>query len=315
MRPRPALCLMLLLSGAVSGCAIGPAPDVAGASAAAAVGTIASYPAGTFLENLDVGPDGAVLATNYLDRSLLSWSGTGPPRVLTTLPAHPVGVLSRADDIIVSAHGLPFTEGPAFTRTNAILVLDRSGRMVRRTEAPDALFLNGLVELSPGVILAADSLAGRIWAYDPGRGAITSWFADPLLAVDPAQTAPRPGANGLKIVGDKLYISNSSRGAIYRLRLVDGRPAGSLETFARTGPVDDFAFLRDGSIAAATHGRKLIRVEADGAVSDIMADGCDACTSVAVLGSGDLVVLTTGDLLEGGAKPARMLRVVAPVGR
>jgi sugar lactone lactonase YvrE len=315
---RHSVLALLLLSGALSGCAVKPAhaPDrVADAAAAASVQTIASYPSGTFLENLDVGPDGAVLVTSYLDRSLLSWSGVGPPRVVATLPAHPVGVLSRAGDVIVSAHGAPFTRGPAFTGTNMMLVLDRSGRVIRRTAAPDALFLNGLVELSPDIILAADSLAGRIWAYDPGRGAIVSWFADPLLAVDPAQTAQRPGANGLKIVGDQLYISNTSRGAIYRLRVADGRPAGPLQTFASTGPVDDFAPLPDGSIAAATHGRKLIHVATDGAVSDIMAEGCDGCTSVAALGSGDLVVLTTGDLLEGGAKPARMLRVTSPVGR
>lgn len=313
MRLRPALCLMLL-SGAVASCAPQPARGPVAANAPA-VETIASYPSGTFLENLSIGADGDVLVTSYIDRSILSWPGSGQPRVLTKLPAYPVGILSRTDDIIVSVHGLPFTQGPAFTKTNAMMVIDRSGRIVRQTAAPDALFLNGLVELAPGVILAADSLAGRIWAYDPERGTMATWFADPLLAVDLAATVQRPGANGLKIVGDHLYISNSSRGAIYRLRMADGRPVGSLQAFARTGPVDDFAPLPDGSIAAATHGRKLIRVAPDGTVSDIMADGCDACTSVAALGSGDLLVLTTGDLLEGGGKPARILRVASPVGR
>jgi hypothetical protein len=91
-----------------------------------------------------------------------------------------------------------------------------------------------------------------------------------------------------------------------------GKPAGPLTPFARTGPIDDFAFLEDGSIAAATHGARLIRIDARGRVSDILADGCDACTAVAALPGGDLIVTTSGNLLEGGDAPARLLKVRLP---
>lgn len=274
------------------------------------VATVASYPSGTFLENLSVGPDGALLFTSYLDRSVMTWSGSGEPSVLTELDVHPVGILSRAADIVVSAHRTSFTEGPAFTATNEILVLDRDGDVLSRVKAPDALFLNGLVELAPDVVLVADSLAGRIWRFNPTDGAIDTWIADPLLEVAPDAQDQRPGANGLKVHDGWLYISNSSRGAIYRVRLDGTEPSGSIEDFAATGPVDDFAFLSDGTIAAATHGNRLIRVGADGIVSDIMGDGCDGCTSVMPFGpDGDLVVLTTGNLLEGGSEAARVLNV------
>jgi sugar lactone lactonase YvrE len=279
------------------------------------VTTVASYPGPAFLENLSAGPDGALLFTSYLDRSLLAWTGAGAPMMLAALDVHPVGILSRETDVVVSAHGTAFTEGPAFTATNEMLVLRRDGAVVRRVAAPDALFLNGLVELAPDVVLVADSLAGRIWRFDPAGGALDAWLDDPLLAVAPDAQGQRPAANGLKVQDGWLYVSNSSRGAIYRVRLDGMEPAGGLEIFAATGPVDDFAFLPDGSIAAATHGDKLIRVGLDGAVSDLLSEGCDGCTSVAPFGpDGRVVVLTTGGLLEGGTEPARVLDVAMPAG-
>jgi hypothetical protein len=41
--------------------------------------TVASYPAGTFLENLAAAPGGTLLITSYFDRTLLAWDGAGAP--------------------------------------------------------------------------------------------------------------------------------------------------------------------------------------------------------------------------------------------
>lgn len=280
-----------------------------------AVETIASYPHGQFLENLDTAPDGSVLLTSYMDRTILRWNNGGAVQPLVTLTVHPAGVLAQGDRIVITAHGTSFMEGPAFTRTNQILVLDRTGKVVRQTAVPDALFLNGLVALDADHILAADSLAGTIWLFRPSTGAVTAWLKDPMLTTDPASTDQRPGANGLKRRGDWLYISNSSRGAVHRVRLAGLWPEGALTEFARTGPVDDFTFLADGSIAAATHGARLIRIGTNGQVSDILSSGCDACTSVASVGDGALLVTTSGNLLEGGSAPARLLRIAPPATR
>lgn len=274
---------------------------------------IASYPHGAFLENLSIDPKRRLLFTSYIDRTLMVWGGRGAPRVLAELDVHPVGVLARSKDILVSAHGLSFMEGPAFTASNQLLVLDRNGGVKKRVAAPDALFLNGMVEIAPDAILIADSLAGKIWRFDPASGAIAIWLSDPLLATDPAQPSQRPAANGLKVQDGWLYVSNSARGAMYRIALSGNSPSGPLEHYATTGPVDDFTFLPDGTIAAATHGNTLVRIARDGTVSDILPDGCDGCTSVARYGPrGDLIVLTTGHLLEGGTAPARVLRIPSP---
>lgn len=274
--------------------------------------TIASYPAGTFLENLAEGSNGALLVTSYFDKTLLSWDGAGPPAPLAALDVHPVGVLVREDEIVLTAHGKSFAGGPAFTRTNAFVVLTPNGRLIRTIPAPEALFLNGLIEVAPGTILAADSLAGRIWKLDLAGAAITEWLADPLLETDPAAIGQSPGANGLKIRDGWLYVSNSSRQTLYRVALDGAEPAGPLEPFAATGPIDDFAFLPDGTIAAATHGAALIGIDADGALSTLLAAGCDGCTSVLPYGpEGELVVLTTGNLLEGGTDEARIFGLAA----
>jgi sugar lactone lactonase YvrE len=281
-------------------------------AASPAVETIASYPNGAFLENLSAGKDGVALVTSYSDKTLLRWDGDAAPTSFVTLNAHPVGILTRTNDIIVSAHGAPFTGGPAFLSSNRLLVLDRKERLLRDVPAPDARFLNGMAALPSGAVIVADSLAGRIWHFEPASGRLSVWLAHESLAPEPAR-AQMPGANGLKIKDDWLYVSNSSRGTLSRVRVGGERAGGEPEVVARTGPIDDFAFLPDGSIAAATHGDRLIRIATDGTVSDILSDGCDGCTSVALHPkTGKLIVLTTGKLLEGGKGPARVLAVKSP---
>ena len=274
---------------------------------------IASYPHGAFLENLSIDPKNRLVFTSYIDRTLMMWRGRGAPSVLAELDVHPVGVLARNRDILVSAHGTSFMAGPAFTASNQLLVLDRNGVIKKKVAAPDALFLNGMVEIAPDTVLIADSLAGKIWRFDPANAAVDIWLADPLLAPDPAEPSQRPAANGLKLQDGWLYVSNSARGAMYRVALSGDSPSGPLEHYATTGPVDDFTFLADGAIAAATHGNKLVRIAKDGTVTDILSDGCDGCTSVVRYGPrNDLIVLTTGNLLEGGTAPARVLRIPSP---
>lgn len=305
----------LLIAGIAAMIATGGAAQVANnveVAPAAAVSTIARYPHGHFLENLSALPDGGILVTSYIDGRILRWAGAGAPATFASLSVHPVGILAERDRIIISAHGASFMDGPAFVQTNRMLVLDRAGKVTRETALPDARFLNGLAALGPDHVLVADSIAGVIWLYRPSTGASTAWLQAPELAPDPRAIDQRPGANGIKLHEGWLYVSNSSRGALYRIKVVGRGHIGALAVFARTGPIDDFAFLADGAIAAATHGARLIRIDALGRVSDILASGCDSCTSVAALPDGDLIVTTSGNLLEGGKAEARLLRVALP---
>jgi hypothetical protein len=270
---------------------------------------IAERPPGTFLENLAVLADGTAVITSYMDKRLLVLSPRGALTPLVELPDHPVGILAVPDGFIVSAHGRSFTDGEAFTRTNRVLLLDRRGRVRRAADAPEARFLNGLARLPGGTVLAADSIAGTIWRVDPATGALKPWLVNPRLQPDPAVAPFRPGANGLKVRGGLLYVSNSSRGEIARIPLgPDDRPTGPIADWAHPGPVDDFDFGPDGTLYAATHGAALLAIDTDGVPRPVFSEGCDGCTSVAV-DRGRLLVLTTGGLVEGLGRPARVLSV------
>jgi sugar lactone lactonase YvrE len=275
---------------------------------------VAEFPSGTFLENLHVRGDGSVLFTSYLAREIRKLDKDGGGSVFSRLPVHPVGIAAFGDGYIITAHGKPFTSGPEFTKTQQILVLDSKGAQTAMFETPDAKFLNGITPLNFKTFLAADSISGTIWLVDPQSQAIMPWLKDGMLAPDPAEKYNRPGANGLKRLGDKLLISNSSRGAIFSVAIASsGAAAGPLQEVAKTGPIDDFRIEDDGAIIFATHADKLVRLAPDGARTEILAEGCGGCTAVARIPSGetetDLVVLTTGGLLEGKQEPARVLRV------
>lgn len=305
----PTNIIMLLLATLI----VHAAPLAAQDARPPVVETLASYPHGAFLENLVIDRSGAIVFTSYFAKSLMILRPGGQATELATLPAHPVGILETADGFVVTAHAVPFTNAPAFLSSNKILILGRDGAVRRTIEAPDARFLNGLVALSPDKLLIADSVAGLIWVLNPASGTLAPWLRADALAADPAATQFLPAANGLKLHGGALYVSNSSRGAIYRQKLTRaGEPDGPPGAFVRAGPVDDFAFAGDGSIYAATHGARLLRIAPDGQVSAVLETGCDACTSIGLTGSPrrpDIIALTTGNLLEGGDAPARVLRI------
>lgn len=286
--------------------------------ACATAETLASYPSPAFLENLIVEPSGRVLFTSYLAREIIAYAPGGTATRLAELPAHPVSILPLGDGYLVAAHGTSFTAGPAFTTTNQFLLLDRAGKLIRQSAAPDARFLNGMVALDDGSVLIADSILGRIWRLDPASGALSIWLDDPALAADATGADPRPGVNGLKRKGSELFISNSFTGRIHALPLTrEGKPGGALRTVATPGRVDDFAISGDdGGIYLATHTDTVLHAAPAGMVRTVLPEGGDGSTAVALV-PGDtqaLYVLTTGGLFEGGKAPARLLKMSLPGG-
>ncbi len=186
-----------------------------------AVEPLARFPAGTFLENLMVRPDGAVLFTNYFARQVEAWSPGGAGR-WAEVPLHPVSLVLLNDGLVaVSGHGAVFTQGPAAMRgTGALLLLDTQGRPHRRLPLPEAIFPNGMLLLMPGLLLLADSALGRIWAVPTDGAPPRVWLDDPALAPDPARPA-LPGVNGLKRSADgrAMLVSNSATRMLLRVSL------------------------------------------------------------------------------------------------
>jgi hypothetical protein len=274
---------------------------------------VAEYPAGTFLENLDVLGDGRVVFTSYFAKTVEMLDKNGKARTFAKLSAHPVSILAVRGGFLVAAHGQPFVAGPAFIETQQFLLLDRNGAEIASFKAPEARFLNGMVRHVRGTVLVADSIAAMIWQVDPTARTIMRWLNDAALAQDPTVKEFRPGANGLKRQGSRLMVSNSSRGTLLTVAVdAKGAASGPITELAKVGPIDDFIVGPRGEVVFTTHGATLLRRAADGSVTTLMASGCDGCTAVALAkgrGAPALIVLTTGGFSEGRKAPARVLRL------
>jgi len=297
---------------ALSACAREPAQQ-----ACASAETLAAYPNGQFLENLIVERSGRVLFTSYIGRTIEAYDPTADAaQTFITLAAHPVAIAPYAGGYVVTAHGASFTAGPAFLASNMILLLDQNGAETARIAAPDARFLNGIGALPDGTFLIADSIASRVWRFDPVTRALSVWLEAPELAPDATGQDQRPGANGVEVVDDAVFVSNSVRGALYRVAIdADLRPSGALTLVGEPGAIDDFAVAEDGAIYLATHQNRLLRLDQDGAVTVVLPEGADGSTAVAFTPDGDaLYALTTGGLFEGGREEAKLLRVALPGG-
>jgi hypothetical protein len=299
-----------LLAGLMSGLA---GASAAQAQQAPAVEILAEYPAGNFLENLDVLPDGRVVFTSYFAKEIEVLEG-GKARIFASLSAHPVSILSLDGGFLVAAHGQPFVSGPGFVETQMFLLLDKDGRETGSFKAPQARFLNGMVRNGEYEVLIADSIAGTIWRVDARSQTITPWLKDEALGRDPAVKEFRPGANGLKREGNSLIISNSSYGTLSTIDVdAAGAPSGAVKLLTRVGRIDDFLIGPAGEIVYTTHGETLMRWSRDGTTTTLLQSGCDGCTAVALVNSADggkaLIVLTTGGFSEGRKNPARVLRL------
>lgn len=281
--------------------------------------TLAEFPSGTFLENLAVLPDGRVLFTSYFGREILAHAPGGATTRFATLPAHPVAVLPLGSgELLVSAHGTPFTAGPGFATTQRLLRLDSSGALLAETPLPEARFLNGMATLPDGSVLAADSIAATLWRVDPVAGTARAWLSDPRLAAS-QDGGFRPGANGVKLHDGRVFVSSSAAGALFAVGLTTSLdPAGPLAEVARPGGIDDFAIAPDGTVVLATHATSIQRIAPDGTVAVVLPEAAEGATAVAFVPGAtpprEAYALTTGGLLEGGKAPARLLRLALPGG-
>jgi len=276
---------------------------------------LATYPTGTFLENLEAMADGSVLFTSYFDRRILRWTPQGVT-VFAELDVHPVDFVTLPDGMLVAAHATPLTAGPAFVTSMRIVRLGADGRARESRAAPHARFLNGAILAPDGRMLIADSLAGVIWAYSEVGGRLEPiWSDDALLPVNARPGEFALGANGIKLAGGHLYVSNSSTASLLRVRFADGAPAGAVETVARFSGIDDFAIAADGRIFVATHRTDVVMREAGGRTTVLIAERAEGATAVAIgrgPSAGFLFVTTTGGLFAGLRENANLLRIPLP---
>ncbi|MRS99418.1 hypothetical protein GJQ57_12260 [Ralstonia pickettii] len=272
---------------------------------------IATWPAGTFVENLLARPDGKVVVSVHSEGRLEVVDAQGGRRVLAQFDAGTTGLSAIGSELFVSV-GHPGENNwavHAFTT-------DGGSRVIARVE--QALFLNGSTPLDKHTILAADSILGSVFWIDTQTGASGTW----LQHEDFKKSTPEPmmpGINGIKKFGQYVYFSSTERALLLRTKVDDYGKPGDVEVVAQRFVGDDFAFDVQGNLYVTTHVHNQVqRLSPDG-VRTVVA-GVDewmhGSTAVSFGRSASdahaLYVTTTGGILapvDGRVREAKLVRL------
>ena len=281
-----------------------------GTLALASSRVIATWPKGSFAENVAVAAGGAIYVTLHTDNAIVRIDpGSGSVAPFATFDRPVTGLAFAADGSLIASGGAP---GQA---PGVIWRVTPNGAVALVAEIADAAFLNGVTPLGDR-FLVADSLGAVIYAVEPSAGTVTRWLADPLLASPDAGSGP--GANGIKLFGGHATISVTGADRLVRTPVAGGE-AGRLEIVAERLRADDFAFDEDGALYLATHpAQSLMRLAPDGRRTTLAGSeqGMVGATAVA-FGRGEddrhsLYVTTTGGVLtvpDDKLEQAKLVRV------
>jgi sugar lactone lactonase YvrE len=138
-----------------------------------------------------------------------------------------------------------------------------------------------------GFIYVADSLLSSIWRVSIADGTVVAWASGPQLAPSGGL-----GANGLKLHGGAVWVSNTQLGTLLRIPIRADGSAGPIETIASgLAGIDDFAFTGPGQsasvLAAINAFSTVVLIRPDGSEQTVLtaADGLSNPSSVAIRGS------------------------------
>ena len=163
---------------------------------------------------------------------------------------------------------------------------DRFDDPTRVVSLPTDSFPNGMTFDQRGNLYIADSDLGRIWRVAPGAPQATVWAAGPLLAPtgESFQGFVLPGANGVKVRGRTLYVSNTAGRTILTIPIDPDGSAGSMTVRFHGVEADDFAFAANGDLYVTDNpGSQLLRITPGGIIATLAnaTDGLDNPSDVA----------------------------------
>lgn len=207
--------------------------------------TLATYPKGYFLESIIIDVDGTIYITENQTGQIIRRRLDGEADIFSQVEVGLAGLGLDVDGTLIAT-------GHAETGEQYVFQFSPDGTLDYEVIIPEAGFLNGLALFRPGVFLIADSNASTIWQFDTETRQVTSWLKHETLA--PNSAIPTiPGANGIKLFGDAVYITNSGQATVTRIPLLtDGSP-GQPEVIFSGIVLDDFAFSNTGNLYGTTH--------------------------------------------------------------
>jgi hypothetical protein len=273
---------------------------------------LATWPAGTFVENIHARADGSMLVSVHSASELHRWREGQGVDVFARLPAPPAAINAHPDGGVIVVGGSVGT-GPQF-----VWHVDDRGSVREIARVSDALFFNGATRFFPRHLLVAEAILGRIYHIDLATGASSVWLAHHLLAKITTEVM-LPGVNGIKIFGRHVYVTNTDRALFLRIGIDERGLPGPIEILAEQLRADDFAFDCDGNAYLTTHiHNSLLRLTPGGARVNVAGadDGMAGSTAVAFgvdPGSQNYAFVTsTGGVLapiDGIVQPAKLIRV------
>ncbi|GAB1312715.1 SMP-30/Gluconolactonase/LRE-like region domain-containing protein [Madurella fahalii] len=281
------------------------------------VTSIYQFPDDTFIENLFALPSGHILLTTFNSGNLLSIdprattptpqniAKLGDATGLTAIAALPLNLYAVAGGI----HG-PFSFVNNTMALYVVLVMGHqlASIVVASIPVPGTMMMNGLAALPhrPFTVLSADSIGGRLLRINTVTRQVDVAWTDAAFGSGGNPNMPL-GINGLKIVGDWLYFTNSGRGTFARVPIDhNGNKVGSIQVIATlptpanmTNAYDDFDFDRCGNAYVALHSSSVVKITPSGQQT-VVAGGPGAIpklkspTSVSTAPDGKSIYISTG---------------------
>lgn len=269
---------------------------------------IAEFPVNTFLENVAVDKKGDLFVNSYEDGKVYRVTPTGAKTEFAQIPGKVAGIaFDGKGNLIIS--------GITNEKKAAIFRVDKTGKVETLTTIDDAIFLNGVTQLSGDKFLIADSYKGAIWEFDPKTKKSAVWLAEEFLARKDSNN-PTPAVNGLKIFGGNLYATNTQNQQIFRIPILAGDKAGKPELFVEKINGDDFAFDASGNMFVTTHVyNNVVRIAPDGKMTIIAAENENVTGDTSLIfGRGKnknaIYVVTNGGMSNPPASGVQTVKVV-----
>ncbi|KXX79208.1 hypothetical protein MMYC01_203695 [Madurella mycetomatis] len=279
--------------------------------------TVYQFPDDTFIENLLALPSGHVLLSTFGSGNLLSID----PRASSTTPrtvaklGNATGLTAIAPlslNLYAVAGGVhaPFSFVNNTMALYVVLVIgpQPTGVVITSIPVPGTTMMNGLAALPnrPSTVLSADSISGRLLRINTITREVDVAWTDPAIGAG-GNTDIQFGINGIKIVGNYLYFTNSGQGTFARVPIDnEGNKAGSVQIIA-TLPMpanmsyafDDFDFDRCGNAYVAMHSSSVVKITPSGEQT-VVAGGpgftpeLKSPTSVSTATDGKSIYISTG---------------------